>query len=352
MSFLGSPASAQLSKAAIAVGSSRLYAGKKSFIEKTTLVANTVSAGFPYQSGVAVNGVAYIPSSSGKIYSTVNFRDFTEITMTIPSNESYNTFSSGAHLFKVSGFPNRIYAVAYQITGGQFNDAIGIWYSDNGCVTWTLLSGFVGGISASTQCRGLVVNNAADKIYMSVNNFGTATIALKVIRISDGVEIDALNDGNNQNALMIESDIIYRVTNNTYYVGTGTLAFSAAATQVANFIGYAAALNIINGTQRVCVIGRNSSTGKLQITYNSSVVSGNAWIAATLPDISLGSLAIGYCNIASLGANKGFVAVYADASDATNSGALYSKDGITWGAATEKPAFTSVTNVYINPLRN
>ena len=337
---------------AIAVGASKLYVGKQNFVEKGTgLITNSPNNGYPFGSAVAVSGIAYVSSNNGRVYTTTDFNTFTQVSMnTIPSNQSQNTFSSGAYLFKLSVYPNRIYALSYQLFGGDTNDAIGIWYSDNGCVDWTLLSGFVGGVSASTQCRGLVVNNAADKIYMSVSNFGNSAIALKVIRISDGVEIDTLNDGNNQNALMIESDIIYRVTSNTYYAGIGALTFSAAATQVTNFTGYAAALNIISGTQRVCVIGRNSSTGRLQITYNTSVVSASPWTAATMPNISISSLWIGYCSIASLGAEKGFVAVYADAANGNNSGALYSSDGITWTASTENPAFSGVANVYANPL--
>ena len=338
---------------AIAVGSSKLYVGKQNFVEKGTgLITNSPNGGgYPFRSAVAVSGIAYVSSDNGRVYTTTDFNTFTQVSMNIiPSNQSQNTFSSGAYLFKLSLYPNRIYALSYQLFGGDSNDAIGIWYSDNGCVDWTVFSAYIGGIAPSVTCRG-IVESVDGKLYLSISKAGGDTLSLKVIRISDGVEVGSFSDGQGENQLLTQSSIIYRVNNNTYYAGSGAIVFSPAATQVSGFNGYAGASNIIGGNERFCIIGRNNTTGLLQITYNSSLPSG-AWTAATLPSIAISGLATGFCRIASLGTNKGFVAVYVDSGTGypNNSGALYSSDGINWSVATESPAFSAVGNVYANPL--
>ena len=321
--------------------------------QATSPVNSNFPTGYTHRESVTVNGIAYVPDDAGRIWQTTNFKSFTQVSINnIASNNSVITFSGGAHLFKRAAEPSRIYAVAYQLFGGDINDAVGLWYSDDLCVNWTLLSNRFGGTHASSQC-GQIVDGGDGNFYASISNAGGSTLTLVRIRISDGAVTASVSDNMaNGSALLCNGSTLYRVRNNTLMLLSSFGTFTAGNTMPSGFgEGVWAATNIINGTTRHCIIGRNSNTGRLQIVYTDGTgYNSSSRIAATMPNISVSSISRGYAKIVSLGTNKGFVAAYHDSSNSANSGALFSADGITWVEATENPTFNTMSNVQLNPL--
>lgn len=320
------------------------------YTRTVTTPKGSYPGGYSFRESVAVNGFAYVPDQSGRIYKTTDFRNFVEVTINdIPNNNGQKQFSSGAHLFKRQSLPNRIYAVSYSLFGGDRNDRVSIWYSDDGCVNWTSL--YQSAISASTQCR-CIVEATDGNFYLSISFFGSGT-TLERVRISDGGVTGGMSSFGG-GCLLFSNGVLYATNSNSYMpissFGTVLPAPSLPPNISSGFWG---ATNIINGTIRHCIISRNNSTGRLAMAYlDSADFSAGTWQLGNVPNISVTSIgSSGYSKVVSLGIDKGFAAAYFDSPDATNSGALISPDGITWQQASlESPAFNAMANIQLNPL--